>query len=1002
MHDFSMLLLMNWLPVGMAMIAFFSVGFLLAKFVQGRRPTRLFRAFEENLNLVSKWSALGTSQHDLLKKLHWRWQADRDEWEARILEGETELAARELRINELTAQLENPGESAPATIILDRSVERKVRWLEARLRNKEREIDNHEAAAAQASQVHQQLRALLNWKNQEAVVLHSGGASLQVVPSDGEEPPEPLETILVLGKRRDKEQGGNTNRAGIEALRTELRAKDEETNQLTRQLEEAHEELEYGAASLEEQKTAVREREKRLEKNESEIISKTATIDFLESEVARLKESTEGRDPVKGSKAELKVELNDTRHEISDAHTCEIVLLKARLKKLNGSEEERERLDHELDVSRQELASLRSRFDGAKGDLTSAVGQMEELEAIIEDRNAEVDDLSSEVRQQRNGIQKLKGQLAEKEGELDAASGEVQTLSEQVSKKDASMVIKVRRINNLERSLRERYEEINSVRTGYDEELKTARYHAARAGQLAAELDRRASVFDQISVRAVISEEELEKADHRVKELSAKLAKSKESITQLEGDVERLSKEKRDQTQAIEDSEALIGKLEEGARRKEKQCEGLTIDLDQSRKEIDTQRERSEEKFRRLAQENGKEVTRLEKDTSDLTLRIRKLTVGLEAAERHRESLEITSAELKETLKTNDGRILALISSLEDKKTEIENLKSSLANLENEFCASEAGLKKAREKAESTQRELEVRLEATITESAIVTGAKEEKVRKQFAEIEALKNKLLNQQNDLENHEKIRQQGIEEVETYRINLAERGDVIHELRSEINNILLQRSSRDNEISHLKEKLREVESCLRAPDKTAAPQSVKTSSKEGIEGSEQRIQRSPLGEARKQGDVSLEESDLPAKSKTNREALVLEVSEGANTYEVSEEREPIDGNSVFFDESSADLDEKSLAKIDQFAKAVRGSNQLVTVAVIGFAGAEGTVDYNESLSARRADIVRERLLERGVPQALISVKISGHDLRSIDWRARRVEFLQIAQPVAETLN
>ena len=970
MYDFSMFLLMNWLPLGMAMIAFLSVGFLLAKFVQGRSPKRLFRALEENFNLVSKWSALGTSQHDLLKKLHMRWQADRDEWEARIFEGETELAARQLRINKLTAELENPGESAPATVILDRPGERKVKWLEARLRNKEREIANHEVVAAQASNIHQQLRALLNWKNQEAIVLHSGGGSLRKISSDGNEPPEPLETVLASGEWRDQERGGKIKRAGLEAIRTELRAKDEETNQLTRQLEEANEGLEHSAASLEAQKTAVRESEKKLEKNESEIISKTATIDFLQSEVARLKESTEGLDSLQGSKAELKVELNDAHHE--------------------------------LHVSRQELVSLRSQFDGTQRDLSIAVGQMEELEAIIEDRNAEVDDLSSEVRQQRNGIQKLKGQLAEKEGELDAASGEIKTLSELASKKDSSLISKVRRINNLERSLRERYEEINSVRMGYDEELKTARYHAARAGQLAAELDRRASAFDQISVRAVISEEELEKADHRAKELSAKLSKSKESIVQLEDDNECLSKEKREQIQSIEDSEALIGKLEEDARRKEKQNEGLKIDLDQSRKEIDTQRQRSEEKFSGLAEENGKEVTRLEKDISDLTLRVRKLTVGLEAAEGHCESLENTSAELKETLKTNDGKILVLTSNLDDKKTEIENLKSSLANLENELCASEAGLKKSREKAESTQRELEVRLEATIAESAIVTGAKEEKVRRQFAEIEALKNKLLNQKNDLENYEKIRKQGLEEVEKFRISLAERGDAIHELRSEISNILLQRSSRDYEISHLKEKLREVEARHRAPDKTAGRQSVKTSSGEGIQGPEQRIQAPTSAEDRKLGNVSLEENDPPTEAKTNREAFVQEVSETANNSEVSEEREAIDRNSVFFDELSADLDEKSLAKIDKFAETVRGSSQLVTVAVIGFAGAEGTVDYNESLSARRADMVRERLLERGVPQALISVKISGHDIRSIDWRARRVDFLQIAQPVAETLN
>ena len=109
-----------------------------------------------------------------------------------------------------------------------------------------------------------------------------------------------------------------------------------------------------------------------------------------------------------------------------------------------------------------------------------------------------------------------------------------------------------------------------------------------------------------------------------------------------------------------------------------------------------------------------------------------------------------------------------------------------------------------------------------------------------------------------------------------------------------------------------------------------------------------------------------------------------------------------DSIFFDESSSDLTDSGLNAIDQFARVLRGSNRNLTVAVVGYAGPEGSPDYTELLSARRADAVRERLLERGVPQSIISVKGSGLDRRCNNWRARRVELLQMASPEAEAVN
>ena len=147
------------------------------------------------------------------------------------------------------------------------------------------------------------------------------------------------------------------------------------------------------------------------------------------------------------------------------------------------------------------------------------------------------------------------------------------------------------------------------------------------------------------------------------------------------------------------------------------------------------------------------------------------------------------------------------------------------------------------------------------------------------------------------------------------------------------------------------------------------------------------------------MSLDEIETPFQAEAHHEAPAQEPAEQPET-----EAKPavMDENSVFFDESSAELSDSGLGTIDQFARAVRGSDRKVTVAVIGYAGPEGSPDYTESLSARRADAVRERLLERGVPQSIISVESSGQDRRFNNWRARRVELVQMASPVAEAVN
>ena len=111
---------------------------------------------------------------------------------------------------------------------------------------------------------------------------------------------------------------------------------------------------------------------------------------------------------------------------------------------------------------------------------------------------------------------------------------------------------------------------------------------------------------------------------------------------------------------------------------------------------------------------------------------------------------------------------------------------------------------------------------------------------------------------------------------------------------------------------------------------------------------------------------------------------------------------DDMAVYFDESGDGLSEDALKKIDSCARSFRQSGKKMELTVIGFAGSEGTSNFIEALAARRADSVRQRLLQRGVPQSSINVQSAGQDRRFSDWKARRVEMILAPQAVAERIN
>ena len=104
-------------------------------------------------------------------------------------------------------------------------------------------------------------------------------------------------------------------------------------------------------------------------------------------------------------------------------------------------------------------------------------------------------------------------------------------------------------------------------------------------------------------------------------------------------------------------------------------------------------------------------------------------------------------------------------------------------------------------------------------------------------------------------------------------------------------------------------------------------------------------------------------------------------------------------VLYATGKADLKPGAMAKLDQIADALRGKEQ--PMVVYGFTDNVGTRDYNMDLSQRRANSVRDYLVQKGIPRDLITAEGKGPDSPisdngSVEGRAsnRRVEI--VVQP------
>lgn len=786
-----------------------------------------------------------------------------------------------------------------------------------------------------------------------------------------------------------------------------------------------------------------------LDDHRAEIARLEEIAALREAELAGAREQLAELEALRRRRGSLQGELNDAHHELYDVRRAlnlrieSIGRLESRLAELAEVETllatertEAAAVSAQLNEARRELSEVRIALSARTGDYQKARAQMEELEAIIGDRSAEVNDLSTDLRQQRDLVRQLKNTLAETQGELEALTEESRTLNAGVKARAAFADEQQSRIAALEVALAERYRELNLIRVEAEEHSRTARYHESRATHLESELARRGAEFDASDRRIANVEEELEAANTRIAELSGKLEKTEASLGELSQELQGVSREKDETLRDLERASRRVAELEEAARKREVQLVEIEREL------VDA---------RTMGGSLGQKIERLQ--------------VELESALEERRLSAVSVGEMEEALRASDERTLQLSTRLDEKEVEVASLATELEKLRHLVDERSAGESEARARVAALEEEIEVRVDELRRELASAEKARSQEIDAQAdeiarlreetealsarhaeeltmlgeqsggetakrreelevltarhaeelatlreqalaesarlreegaAEIAGLREQLAAEAARLEEETALRRASLSEIETLREKLAARSESIRDLQNQISSVMMQRDSRDSELSLLKEKLRAMEDTSREALSglgvaSLAKRPAPTLDPAALEAVSQNLVAAATGEE----GISLDA--LPAVQAHHPPKPVAETAEAPVAWAGND-----DDLTVFFNDAASVPSQAEIEKIDRCARSIRRLGRRVEVTVIGYAGSEGSPDFNESVSARRADAVRERLVERGVSQSVVKVKAAGQDRRFSDWKARRVEMIVAPIAVAETVN
>ncbi len=735
----------------------------------------------------------------------------------------------------------------------------------------------------------------------------------------------------------------------------------------------------------------------------------------------------------------LKAELKDALDEMTDVREGYnqtfggVEVLEARLAEEEGAKsalesnaiapEELEeanseigRLTEEVESTANELSQFRRREAEQKSELTDLGNQIEELEAIVDDRNAEVSDAVKELESQRELIRNLRVKVAEQEGDLEGMTEGHSSMSSELLEKASIAEMLTGRIAEVELALSNRYGEMNRISTQLEIATGTLNRSSSHSQEVSKELD------DLKWDNGIMSKQ--------IADLETELTESKDEVKKMTADMEEMSSDVEGRRQKMLVLEDRYNLMKTEATEKSEALELAKSELEAAREQLETIETGSEDlttKVQELEQMNltmardldllrgealSSEETQSMQEQSIATLKMEvetaetendELKSQLAAAQHSQETLETNSTHLAEVLdvKTQQlgdfsDRINRLIHgdfqsfggndsddggsqpSMSDffasEDDQINALGDSIALLEaravdaeQNFGSCENELVVLREEIIEIKQAHQIEL-LSQTESIELL---QDEIAATAEPLEAAEAKLQSAQGEKDTAIEDLNRALEELQSAQQEL-ESGRAAHH----------QHEHQEESASHLKELVETLRNDL-------------SFKQMAIRELEDQLTYERQRENFQESEASVEGEESPHSINRVKSAIAPHFEDSGNG-----------SLRVFFDDTKVNLNGEALIEIDRAAREVRSAGGRIKISVLGYSGAEGSEAMNESLSARRAEAVRERLMENGVSHSLISVQSGGEDEsfgQSEDsWRARRVEVNLIAEAVAETVN
>jgi len=804
----------------------------------------------------------------------------------------------------------------------------------------------------------------------------------------------------------------------IAAMEEELASARVEIERLQSEIEE-HETQEREAERVrreaDEQAGVLEERDRDLSEVRDTLSQRETELDQVRSEQEELQGRIEDLERRQGkadrTRTRLEAELADALNEMADVRAG-FNAKREELFRFHCTPEEHLEMRGLVISLRNSLADARDEIEGAKrqsveteNDRNRIRDEAEELQALVDERSAEVEEAVAEIESQREMIRNLRVKVAQQSGELEGIAEESRKTQSELEEKRHLVEHLGARVTEVESALRDRYEENN---------------------RLSLDMAMRQSERDRAAEHARTVEHELDELrwEHRV--VQRRIGELEEEVQTHEAarnEAETLLAEAREGLRLVEDRQNLTS---EEIGEKNAALELASSELEAARTELEEVQGKIVEETATVARQEA-ELASAAETMQERETALSEVRQDLEGKEGEIDELRREIADKVDTLEHRDREIAESrerIERLQEFEARVSELEVERASWENDRASMMDSYQRVEADRDQKARQLgdfSDRISRLVhgdggndggggsgnslspTESGPWTEPTDPQIQSLGRAIGELEARAIHAEKNYGVCEQQLGSAREEIVTMQshhlVELESREKEIRLLRERL-------ESSQQEMEDLREYVRTVSESLQESEhdvkRVEILESHLATLRSDIAARDTAIREleDQLAYERESRDLRREHTlDLLAVSEVNRVEAPRHVEAAESAPEASDFR-------LFFDQGSANLNRACVEQIDAFAREYRTAGSRRVIAIDAFAGAEGSPEFNESLSARRADAVRERLLEHGVAQGRVLIRELGHGDQAgagkDPWKARRVEVALLPEPHAEVVN